>query len=90
MTGPAVTLWGSNYTEMIEQGVEFPKSRKGLVEKFKDKVKVGARQITMRPYACGDILTSQNPGGGGYGDVLERDPDLVVKDLTELVTEAMS
>ena len=29
----------------------------------------------------GDVLTSLNSGGAGYGDVLEREPELVMKDL---------
>ncbi len=31
----------------------------------------------------GDVLTIDAPGGGGYGNPLERDPELVVRDVME-------
>ena len=31
----------------------------------------------------GDVVMIDAPGGGGYGDPLERDPELVVKDVTD-------
>jgi acetophenone carboxylase len=31
----------------------------------------------------GDIIACTSGGGGGYGDVLERDPELVIKDLKD-------
>src|SRR5690606_19761918 len=34
-----------------------------------------------RPYQRGDIFIGSSPGGGGYGDVLERDPEAVIQDL---------
>ena len=83
MNGPAIQWWKSNYKEMIEKGEAFSGSRQELVQKFGDKVSIGPRYMEMRPYESTDILTSQNPGGGGYGDVLERDPEMVMKDLKE-------
>lgn len=83
MLGPCLTVWDSGYEEMIEKGEKMPKSRGDLIEKMKDKVSITARYITTRQFHSGDILTSQNPGGGGYGDALERDPALVIKDLRE-------
>lgn len=29
----------------------------------------------------GDVITFHNPGGGGYGDALERDPEMVERDV---------
>jgi len=29
----------------------------------------------------GDVVTVRTPGGGGYGDPRERDPDLVLRDV---------
>lgn len=81
--GPCVTVWDSGYEEMIKKGEKMPKSRADLIEKMKDKVSVTAKHIPLRQFHSGDILTSQNPGGGGYGDPLERDPALVIKDLRE-------
>lgn len=31
----------------------------------------------------GDIFVARAPGGGGYGDVLERDPNLVMQDIRD-------
>jgi len=33
----------------------------------------------------GDIFVARAPGGGGYGDVLERNPDLVMQDIRDNV-----
>jgi N-methylhydantoinase B len=30
---------------------------------------------------AGDVITVRTPGGGGYGDPLERDPALVLRDV---------
>jgi acetophenone carboxylase len=30
-----------------------------------------------------DVLTAESIGGGGYGDVLERAPEMVIKDLRD-------
>jgi N-methylhydantoinase B/oxoprolinase/acetone carboxylase alpha subunit len=39
--------------------------------------------ITFEPTTEGEIYMMCQGGGGGYGDVLERDPALVMKDLRE-------
>ncbi|MGQ0700598.1 MAG: hydantoinase B/oxoprolinase family protein [Panacagrimonas sp.] len=39
--------------------------------------------ITFEPTTEGEIYMMCQGGGGGYGDLLERDPDLVMKDLRE-------
>lgn len=39
--------------------------------------------ITFEPTTTGEIYMMCQGGGGGYGDVLERDPELVMKDLRE-------
>jgi N-methylhydantoinase B/oxoprolinase/acetone carboxylase alpha subunit len=38
-----------------------------------------------RPAGNGDIILQLASGGGGYGDVLERDPDLVLKDRRDRI-----
>ena len=35
------------------------------------------------PLAAGDIVSVQTPGGGGYGDPLDRDPQRVLDDLLD-------
>src|SRR6185369_17092350 len=34
------------------------------------------------PIVAGDVIEVSTPGGGGFGDPLERDPALVSRDLT--------
>lgn len=79
--GPGVTVWNSDYEKMVEKGEEIPKSRFEIVEKMKDKVSILPKYISLREFHSGDIMTTQNPGGGGYGDALERDPEMVMSDL---------
>jgi acetophenone carboxylase len=81
VSGPCVTVWNSDVEQMIANGKDLPKSRYELIKKMEDKVSITAKYIALREFATGDLLTSQNPGGGGYGDVLERDPEMVVDDL---------
>jgi N-methylhydantoinase B len=34
------------------------------------------------PISAGDVVHVSTPGGGGYGNPLSRDPDLVLRDVT--------
>lgn len=44
-----------------------------------DEREVGSKSTTrLRP---GQVASIQTPGGGGYGDPLERDPELVLEDV---------
>ena len=43
---------------------------------------LGKIQIYV-PIAEDDVLMMETPGGGGYGDPLDRDPELVAEDLLE-------
>jgi N-methylhydantoinase B len=46
-------------------------------------------KVTMTPMRRGDVFIHDQPGPGGWGDPLERDPRLVLRDVTnELVTVA--
>ncbi|MEK7878916.1 MAG: hydantoinase B/oxoprolinase family protein, partial [candidate division NC10 bacterium] len=40
-------------------------------------------KVSGFPLQAGDIVVMESSGGGGYGDPLERDPALVVRDVTE-------
>ncbi len=35
------------------------------------------------PVTTGDVIRLETPGGGGFGDPLERDPELVLRDVRE-------
>jgi N-methylhydantoinase B/oxoprolinase/acetone carboxylase alpha subunit len=46
---------------------------------------------SVRPYNLGDIITfGFATGGAGYGDPLDRDPDLVIQDLKDKIVSAWS
>jgi len=38
-------------------------------------------KLTRQPLRAGDAVAAASPGGGGYGDPLERDAALVERDL---------
>ena len=40
-------------------------------------------KVSGFPLQAGDIVVMESSGGGGYGDPLERDPALVVRDVAE-------
>jgi N-methylhydantoinase B len=46
-------------------------------------------KIDMIELAAGETMTVMTPGGGGYGDPFERDPELVLQDVRRgFVTQA--
>jgi N-methylhydantoinase B/oxoprolinase/acetone carboxylase alpha subunit len=44
--------------------------------------------LPIQPYLNGDTFYVTAMGGGGYGDPLERDPEMVIRDLRENMTHA--
>jgi acetophenone carboxylase len=78
---PWVAVNNSNMLDLVKAGKDVPKSIHELVT---------SRTVSgdyMMTHDCGpDMLTNaflsgNNTGGGGYGDVLERDPQAVVDDV---------
>jgi len=72
---PAVLIRGSRVWEMLRHG-EVPTSYKdwgGKVEYLATK--------SDGVVKAGDMLIYYPPGGGGYGDPLERDPEMVREDV---------
>lgn len=60
-----------------------------------DSVEEVGGKMKLLPYGeCelrkGSVLFSTSPSGGGYGDPLERDPELVMKDLREDIISEIS
>lgn len=39
--------------------------------------------FSNRPLFAGDTFTNESPGGGGWGDPRQRDPELVLEDVRE-------
>jgi N-methylhydantoinase B len=48
-----------------------------------DREKVIDYKVTSEPVQAGDLLTIRTPGGGGWGDPLERDPGLVAREVAD-------
>ena len=62
---------------------DLPADALGLVtgRAIRGEYSVGSMNKPTKVVLNGDLWALFNGGGGGYGDVLERDPDLVVEDL---------
>ncbi len=77
----------SSPTAIGIQGGRFKYAAQGLFGgKAGSKSKFLINEIPQDPAALnfanpGDVITFHNPGGGGYGDPLERDPELVESDV---------
>jgi N-methylhydantoinase B len=53
------------------------------LRKLKASIKTTPQCFKVLPVEEGDIFVSRIPGGGGYGDPLYRNPDLVMEDLIQ-------
>lgn len=73
----------AEWTQFREGNVaEYPTDRSSTKGKREEHIHFGGTDIVGN-----DILHLRQPGGGGYGDPLDRDPDLVLNDVLQgLVT----
>ncbi len=80
---PGVQISGSNLLELMNAGEDYPRDIIALVQER--KIKGDYRfERTARPTRVlkkGDLIAAIGSGGGGYGDVLERDPVSVCADI---------
>jgi acetone carboxylase alpha subunit len=79
------TARNTNLKELIEKGRPLPKGlglEKGIRGELKGDIDIDARQnwrpLPAPPYTVFEVLQM---GGSGFGDPLERDPELILKDL---------
>jgi len=88
---PGVKVVDSDYFDKMKNGdKDIPSSTTDLIENRSiDGDYVVERSIrTATPVKKGDIFVGNSLGGAGYGDALDRDPGLVIKDLKEeLISE---
>lgn len=75
-------LKNNNFKEVIAQG-RFPKGVEDLVQMVKGDLTVVHPNHGAQMLGEGDIVVGFVCGGPGYGDVMERDPELVIQDLRE-------
>jgi len=89
----ALLLRNSNLKELIEQKKPLPSGSGELLELMKTGVLKGERIIKygvfpplkVKPY---DLVINIGPGGSGYGDAIERDPQLIRRDLGRGLTKS--
>jgi len=89
LTPPGVQVTETNLPEMFERSdPDIPFSLAELVTKKKvsGNYKIENPIRSPRWIKQGDLFVQTSFGGGSYGDVLERDPDLVVKDVENKIT----
>jgi len=83
-TLPGIEVNHTNFWEKMQRGdKDLPVNAVQLIadRTIQGDYKIGSMNKETRVIANGDMLCIFNGGGGGYGDVLERDPDMVIDDL---------
>ena len=73
---------GSNLDELVAGG-ESPHDIYDTVERLQGDWQVKHSNSGLEFLAEGDLMLTCAPSGPGYGDVLERDPELVMQDLRQ-------
>jgi len=83
---------GSNLRQLMADGD--PRRPRNLAQVYSsDNPETGTRELhdiamSVRPFSEGDTFYVPVGGGSGYGDVLERDPQAVMRDLASGMTTA--
>lgn len=79
-----IELKESSLLEKMKKGENnIPRNLDELVAlgKAEGSLNIGPHVRPLRSLQTGDVFVVLRTGAGGYGDVLERDPDLVIQDL---------
>ncbi|GAB7386411.1 hydantoinase B/oxoprolinase family protein [Bacillaceae bacterium] len=83
-THPGIKVVNTDYFEKMARGdADLPTD---AIELVKEKTIQGEYVVERNvrfaaPFRHGDIFVGNSSGGGGYGDVLEREPEMVMEDL---------
>ena len=82
---PRVIIQDTNLTQMIREGKDIDLNNYELVrdQTITGTYRVEASGQPTEHRSEGDLMMYGMGGGGGYGDVLERDPAFVAKDVEE-------
>lgn len=87
-THPGIKITNSNYFEKMANGdADLPSNTTELIEdrSIEGEYVVERAPRPAAPVMEGDIFVANSLGGGGYGDVLDRDPNYVIEDLKKQV-----
>lgn len=80
----------ANVLEKLRSGEDISTDIRTIIadEEIEGDYEIDQLGIESRKYDKGDVLMGMSSGGGGIGDPLERDPELVRNDLEEgMITE---
>lgn len=93
-TTPRLVIKNSNLKEMMAQTDEnLPYGMYELAQSqsIRGDYVFERGNLSAIPHTGQDLLVMMQGSGGGYGDVIERDPNFVIKDLKEgLITEEVA
>ena len=80
---PLVIVKKGDSLDRMQRGEDIPSNTQEIAQKSVSRGEnvVSEKRLAMFEATEGDEINLLQAGGGGYGDVLERDPDAVLKDL---------
>lgn len=87
-TLPGIEVVHTNLWEKMKRGdKDIPSDARQLVTEktIKGEYRIGSIFKTTHVMENGDLWVIFSGGGGGYGDVLERDPEIVMEDLRKQI-----
>ena len=89
MEGSIITIMtgdcsGEDFPPAGQNGAPYPPLPEMYLKKAGKKKLEILRTIDMVPFKPGDLIISKGGGGGGWGNPLDRDPEMVRKDVEEL------
>ena len=90
---PRVVIENSDYLQRVRRGETVDLTHHGLLVKHsvEGNYRIEASGARAEKFEEGDLMMFSLGGAGGYGDVLERDPELVLKDIRdEMITEGVA
>jgi acetophenone carboxylase len=82
---PRFVIRDTDLMEQIKEGKELSLGQYDLLseQKIRGQYILTSSSKDAEPFKEGDVVVSSVGAGGGYGDVLDRDPELVLRDLNE-------
>ncbi|MGE0748460.1 MAG: hydantoinase B/oxoprolinase family protein [Rhodospirillales bacterium] len=80
---PRIIIQGTDLFDKVKRGEDIDVSYYTLLteQSLKGKYRVEPSGQLAERFDEGDVMIFSMGGGGGYGDVIERDPDAVLRDL---------
>lgn len=89
-----VSARGTNTLELVQQGTALPRNGLELVQMAHDgvlqvdKLETWRYDMPPRAFGEGDLLATHSGASGGWGDPLERDPELAMTDIRQSWVDA--